>query len=274
MLLVVAALAFAPADAAQPEGGVVAVQIDSATTLCTIPADFPGLGYETSAVAQPDFFSGKNSRMIKLYANLGRRGLIRIGGNVSDHARYGPDGAAAARTEREVTIINQASLAGLGDFARATGWHVMWGLNLGTGTREQAVEEAVAVDRALGANLQSFEIGNEVDLMPRYAKDFDAYHSAYLEYKAAIRAKLPQAAFSGPDSAGNFAFVEKFVSAESGDMKLATHHYYRGGQRDPRSTMDRLLAGDERFDARLQQLQDLCVPRGRARISGEAGFRL
>jgi hypothetical protein len=97
--------------------------------------------------------------------------------------------------------------------------------------------------------------------MRKYAKDFDAYHAAFVDYKTAIRAKLPQAVFSGPDAAGNFAFVEGFVAAESGGMKLVTHHYYRGGQRDPKSTMERLLTGDERFDARLIQLQNLCAGR-------------
>jgi hypothetical protein len=42
-------------------------------------------------------------------------------------------------------------------------------------------------------------------------------------------------------------------------MKLATHHYYRGGARNPNATMDRLLARDDRFDERLQQLQTLGV---------------
>ena len=39
--------------------------------------------------------------------------------------------------------------------------------------------------------------------MKQYAKDFGAYHAAYLDYKAAIRTRLPRAAFSGPDSASS-----------------------------------------------------------------------
>lgn len=244
---------------AQPPGHAIKIEI-TATPLATISENFLGFGYETSAVAQPNFFSGTNSRMIKLYSNLGHHGLIRIGGNVSDHARFVPGGVASVKTEREVTIINETNLKDLGDFARATGWQVMWGLNLGTGTREEAVEEAVAVDRALGSSLHSFEIGNEVDLMHKYSKDFDAYHAAYLDYKAAIRAKLPHARFSGPDVAGSLEFVEKFVAAESADMALVTHHYYRGGARNPGSTIDRLLARDDAFDQRLQKLHDLCAP--------------
>lgn len=253
-------ISFAPAQAAEPVDHVVKIHLDPSTVIGNIPDDFLGLGYETSAVAQPGFFSAKNIRMIHLYQNLGSHGLIRIGGNISDHTRFIPDGTATAKTEREVTIINRACLNDLGDFARATGWRVMWGLNLGTGTRGEAADEAVAVDHALGGSLQSFEIGNEVDLMRKFAKDFDAYHGAYSEYKAAIRAKLPHAVFSGPDSADSFEFVQKFVAAESADMALATHHYYRGGASDSRSTIRRILIRDAAFDSRLEQLQTLCAP--------------
>jgi hypothetical protein len=251
-------ISLAPASAGEPDDHIVKIHLDPSTVVGKIPEDFLGLGYETSAVAQPGFFSAKNAQMIRLYQNLSPHGLIRIGGNVSDHSQFIPDGTPAAKTEREVTIINRACLNDLGDFARATGWRVMWGLNLGTGTKEEAADEAVAVDHALGGSLQSFEIGNEVDLMRKYAKDFEAYHAAYLDYKAPIRARLPHAVFSGPDVAGSFAFVEKFVAAESSDMALVTHHYYRGGARDPKSTIEQLLTRDTAFDSRLQQLHSLC----------------
>lgn len=251
------ALVLATTRAAEPQEHVVRISIDPSTTVAKIPEDFLGFGYEASAVAQPGFFSPKNSRMIRLYQNLGPHGLIRIGGNVSDHTRFIADGTSAAKTEREVTIINQVNLDDLAAFARATGWRVMWGLNLGTGTKEEAADEAVAVDRALGGSLQSFEIGNEVDLMRRYARDFEAYHADYLGYKAAIRARLPQAVFSGPDVAGSLGFVQKFIAAESSDMALVTHHYYRGGARDPKSTIQRLLDRDTAFDSRLEELQSL-----------------
>ena len=245
-------------DAQQPDR-VVKVQFDTSTTIGRISGDFIGFGYETSAIAQSGFFTDKNTRMVKLYQNLSPHGLIRIGGNVSDHTRFVPSGTPAAKTEREVTVINQANLADLGGFVRATGWHVMWGLNLATGTKEEAVDEAVAVERALGSNLHSFEVGNEVDLMRKYSNDYDAYHAALVRYKTAIRAKLPHAVFSGPDVAGNLEFVERFVAAESSDMKLVTHHYYRGGAHDRKATMAYLLARDDGFDVRLQQLQGVCA---------------
>jgi hypothetical protein len=258
IVFVLTLAAIAQLYAAEVPAHGIGIRIDFSSPARILPDNFLGFGYETSAVAQPGYFSGKNKRLIQLYKNLGPHGLIRIGGNVSDHARFVPDGTAAAKTEKETTVINAAGLSDLGDFARATGWRVMWGLNLATGTKDQAVDEAVAVDRALGSTLQSFEIGNEVDLMRKHGKNFDAYHADYARYKAAIRAKLPRAVFSGPDSAGSFSYVENFVAAESSDMALVTHHYYRGGARDPKSTLPRLLARDAAFDARLDQLKNLC----------------
>ena len=248
-----------PALGSQPARSVK-IEV-GADTIATIPQGFLGFGYETSAVAQANYFTARNERLLRLYGNLGREGLIRIGGNVSDHTRFLPEAAPAAKTEREVTIINQKNLIDLGDFARAAGWKVMWGLNLGTGTREQAVDEAVAVQDALNDQLHSFEIGNEVDLMRKFSRDFGAYHAAYVDYKNAIRQRLPHAPFSGPDVAGNLAFVEKFVAAESSDVKLITHHYYRSGARNRNATMENLLLRDRAFDTRLEHLQALCADR-------------
>lgn len=262
LVLLSVAVAYAAAlnhvSAEEPGATTVSVQIDPAMPISEISPDFIGFGYETSAVAQSRFFSERNTKMIRLYRNLGSHGLIRIGGNVSDHTRYSAFGLSEAKTEQETTVISHASLVTLGEFARKTGWQVMWGLNLGTGSREEAVEEAIAVNETIGLKLHSFEIGNEVDLMRKYSKDYDAYHAAYLDYKTAIRAKLPNAQFCGPDSAANMNFVDQFVNAEAADMRLATYHYYRGGQADPKSTMEHLLTSDEGFDGRLDHLRKLC----------------
>jgi hypothetical protein len=236
----------------------VRIKIDTEKSIAKVSEEFIGFGYETSAVAQPGFFTRDNARMINLYGNLSKHGMIRIGGNVSDHTRYIADGLSAAKTEKEVSIINRTNLNDLREFVRATGWCVMWGLNLGTGTKEVAAEEAMAVNQALGANLHSFELGNEVDLLPKYSKDYVAYHRAFADYKAAIRSRLPNAVFSGPDSAGNLEFIKDFVAEEAADMKLVTQHYYRSGARKPEANMDYLLARDKAFGTRLNVLQELC----------------
>lgn len=240
---------------------VVKILVDPNTTLSRISADFMGFGYETSAVAQSNFFSPKNVTMVQLYRNLSSHGLIRIGGIISDHTKYVPDGTPVAHTQKGVTIINQANLADLGGFARAAGWKVMWGLNLGTGSKEEAAQEAVAVDAALGGSLQSFQIGNEVENLRH---GYEAYHTAYLDYKSGIRAVLPNAPFSGPDSVGNWRYVTNFVATESSDMKLLTIHYYRGGAGNTNATLKRLLQHDTNWDKKLGNLRQVSREHGLA----------
>lgn len=238
----------------------VKIQVDPETVVNRISPDFIGFGYETSAVAQSNYFSPKNAALIQLYRNLSPHGLIRIGGNISDHTQYVSDGPATVHTEKEVTIINQTNLADLAGFARATGWKVMWGLNLGTSSKEAVVQEAVAVAAALGDRLQSFQIGNEVDIHGGYDgkyHDYDGYYSNYLAYKAVIRSALPQAVFSGPDVAGNLAWLTAFANAEGKDIKLLTHHYYRTGARTPEATIENLLKPDDGWNAKLQKLQQV-----------------
>jgi hypothetical protein len=221
-----------------------------------------GFGYETSAVAQSNYFTAKNATLVRLYRNLSAHGLIRIGGIISDHTKYVPDGLPVARAQTEVTVINRANLADLGGFAQAAGWRVMWGLNLGTGSKEEAVQEAVAVDAELGTSLQSFEIGNEVEALQRFTHNYETYHAAYLDYKMGIRAVLPNAAFSGPDSIGNLGWITNFAATESHDIKLLTQHYYRGDAKDSKSTLEKLLEHDAGWDKRLEKLSEICREQG------------
>jgi hypothetical protein len=258
LIFAVALLVCAPLEAQNHPAEVVKVQVDPKTTISRISEDFIGLGYETSAAAQANYFSPKNDTLVRLYRNLSPHGLIRIGGIISDHTEYAPDGVAAARTQTEVTVINQSNLADLGNFARAAGWKVMWGLNLGTGSKQEAVREATAVNAALGSQLQSFQIGNEVEALQRFARSYDAYYAAFCDYRSGIREALPDAPFSGPDSIGNWVWVTNFVAKEARNIKLLTHHYYRGGAKDPRTTLERLLQHDEGWENRLEKLRDLC----------------
>jgi len=251
-LCAIAMIVCAIASAQDQPTDVVKLQIDSKAVLSRISPDFMGFGYETSAVAQSNFFSPKNVSMIQLYRNLSSHGLIRIGGIISDHTKYVPDGEPVAETQKGVTIINQHNLADLGGFARAVGWKVMWGLNLGTGSKEEAVQQALAVNAALGSSLQSFQIGNEVENLRH---GYEAYHADYLDYKSGIRAALPGAPFSGPDSVGNLSYVTNFAATESRDMKLLTIHYYRGGAGNTNSTLKRLLQRDTNWDNRLGKVR-------------------
>lgn len=238
----------------------IQIQVDPNTVLSPISDNFIGFGYETSALAREGFFSAKNTHMVQLYRTLSLNGLVRIGGIIGDHTHYETEGKTVANDQTATTVINRAVLVDLGGFLRATGWKAMWTLNLGTGSKEEAVEEALAVQSALGDRLQSFEIGNEVDHLKRF-KNYEEYHAAYLDYKVAIRAVLPQAVFSGPDTTGgHIEWMTQFAETESKDMKLLITHYYRGSAKSPKSTVEFLLtpAPDAALDAKLKTLQEIC----------------
>jgi hypothetical protein len=239
---------------AQNRQKIVKIHINPNTVIGRISPNFIGFGYETSSVARPNFFIGNNTIMIQLYRNLSSHGLIRIGGNISDHTKYMLDGTSAPRTQKNTTVINKADLKNLGDFAQATGWKVMWGLNLATSSPKKVAQEATVVHKTLGNRLQSFEIGNEVDLLSQFS-NYNDYYKAYLKYKKAIRKKLPNASFSGPDVAGNFNWFKKFAKDQVGDdIKLLTFHYYRGSSRDTTSTMNKLLKTDSHWQKQLAKM--------------------
>ncbi|MCX5772614.1 MAG: hypothetical protein NTZ09_20410 [Candidatus Hydrogenedentes bacterium] len=159
---IVAAAQIPPTPAPAP----IKIQVDPHTTIGPVAKDFIGFGYETSAVAQEGFFSEKNKVMVQLYRTLCPGGLVRIGGIISDWTKFEANGTALLGTKENRTLINQRGLDDLGGFLRATGWKVMWGLNLGTGSKEEAVEQVLAVHKALGDRLQSFQIGNDWRSLP------------------------------------------------------------------------------------------------------------
>src|SRR6185503_9451043 len=194
------ALAFlpGPARAAAP----VMITLDPNKVLGSIPADYMGLGYEISSVAVPGLLSGKNQAYVRLVRQLGRQGVIRIGGNTSDFSSYQANGEAKSLPKG--TVTNEANLHELRTFLDATGWRLIWGLNLGSDKLDNAVEQARAVAGIMGDRLIALEIGNEPDLFPNQnhrpqGYDFAMWLSDYRRYKAAIRAVLPRAAFAGPD---------------------------------------------------------------------------
>ncbi len=237
----------------------VQIRVDETAITGSIPRDFVGLGYEVSSVARPGLLSATNSVYVQLVKTLGNAGVIRIGGNTIDYSSYSADGKAISSPKS--TVINKDALRELGSFLEATGWKLIWCLNLGGGRQAEAVEEAEAVNEVAKDKLLALEIGNEVDLFVHeghrqneYA--FANYLEEYRRFKTAIRAKLPHVPFAGPDAAGKTAWVSQFAAAEGSDLKLLTEHYYRGNQ-NPTSSLDMLLNPDPKLTAMLETLKQL-----------------
>ena len=228
----------------------------TAERIATIAPDFMGLGYEISSVARPGLLHRDNAVYVQLVRTLGMHGVIRIGGNTADYAHYNAAGSPVSISKG--TIVNDAVLKDLGGFLDATGWKLIWGLNLGTGSEAEAIAEAKAVQDAVGANLLAFEIGNEPDLFGRQKHrkadyDYDDWLADYRRYKSALREQLPKIRFAGPDAAGKTDWVTRFASDEGKDAILLTHHYYREGQ-NPTSTIEKLLGVDPKLQPQLEKL--------------------
>ena len=150
----------------------------------------------------------------------------------------------------------------------ATGWQVQWGLNLGTGTIEEAVAEACAVKAAVGRHLHSFIIGNEVDLLPKYRGNYEGYHAAYRAYQACAPPRpLPDAIFSGPNIAGTTDWCCKFAKTEAADLKQVTHHYYRTGAMKADATIATLLQPHAALATKLDILRQ-------SALANRIGYRI
>jgi hypothetical protein len=73
-----------------------------------------GLGYEISSVSRPGLLSAGNRVYVQLVRTLSTRGIIRIGGNTSDFARYSHSETPVSSAFG--TVVNDAVLKDLGDF--------------------------------------------------------------------------------------------------------------------------------------------------------------
>ncbi len=223
-----------------------------------LPRDFTGLGYEMSSVAPLGLLSAENGRYVRLVEQLGRHGVIRVGGIVADYTRYDANGTIAAEPKR--TVLTQASLQQFGVFLRRTGWTAIWSVNFAQGTQEEAAEEARAVAAALGDRLQMFEIGNEVENYGRGEHPFrtppyryETYRGEYERWRGAMLRAVPEARFAAPDTASSIEWVERMATDAHGSVQLLTTHYYRNGQQ--RGTADQLMLPDDALEAKLIRLR-------------------
>jgi hypothetical protein len=240
---------------AAPAQASVMVRADQ--PLGMIAPDFMGLGYEISSVSRPGLLSPANKVYVQLVRTLGSRGVIRIGGNTADYAKYAPH--AAPVSSAKGTVVNDAVLEDLGGFLQATGWKLIWALDLGKGTEADAIAEARIVSSIAGERLLAFEIGNEPDLFARakHRKPEFGYAdwlAEYRRYKAALRKEFPRIPFAGPDAAVTTDWVTRFAADEGKDSVLLTHHYYREGQ-NPSSSIEKLLGVDPKLQPQLTALK-------------------
>ena len=235
-----------------------------------MPLDFVGLSYERQQLADPTFFSAANTGLIARFRQLAPHGALRIGGNTAEFSWWKPtpnsvapprppsrdvgNGEPATDFSYSVTPLAVDNLAA---FLKATGWSVIYGLNLGTATPAINAQEAAYVTRVLDPHLQYLQIGNEADLFGKHLRDpkawnADAYLAEWLAHARAIAAAVPAAKFGILDVASSMAWVTKVgelwpTVANKPQLVALSHHYYFTGPPDnPNATIPRLLAPDPR----------------------------
>lgn len=235
---------------------------DSTAQRCTVPRNFTGLSYESAQLANPDFFSRENESLVRIFRELSPRGVLRLGGGTSEFTSYsetapvGPPpfevfGPDTSKTAKKGTTTSALALRNLREFLDATGWTCLYGLNLGQGTKENAVAEAEAAHRILGSRLMALQIGNEPDsFRKRYrpaSYSPEDFIREWVAFHDAIVARVPGAKFAGPDISNKLEFLTAFAeeARKHPDVILLTAHYYAMGPAGrPDATIENLLSAD------------------------------
>jgi hypothetical protein len=229
-----------------------------------IAPDFVGLSYESAILAAADYFTPDNASLLGFIRSLGPNGVIRIGGNTSERTVWRPD---AKPTAWNSFVITPVSIDRLAAVLRMLGWKLIYGLNLAHGSPEEAAEEAAYVSTAVGSNLLAFQIGNEPDGFGRWVavrpKPYDApaFLAEWYRFHQAIRARVPEARFAGPDVAGETDWVAALAAERPTGLVLLTHHYYADGPAGaPHVTLAKLLHSGDRLAPLLEKLaHDACI---------------
>jgi hypothetical protein len=198
-----------------------------------LPPGYAGFSFEKSHLID-GFFKGANAPLIAMFNLLGP-GYVRFGGHDVDNRHWQPSAppAGAGQTSQ---FVGTADVDALADFLGATGWQAIYGLNLQSETTPtNDVAEAIYVSSKLGANLHSFEIGNEwgAALEPQWRTFADA-----------ITAAIPTAQQTGPAACCGVAFPAAFAQNEASRIALVTYHHYVGAATDSTATAALLLSPD------------------------------
>jgi hypothetical protein len=228
----------------------VALSIPKDATGPHMPVDFVGLSYEVQQLADPSFFSARNSGLIREFKALSSTGVLRLGGNTSEFAYWKPKPdfpepehpqvrEVVGEPKAQYYAVTVEAVRNLAEFLEAAGWTCVYGIGMGTNTPGRAAEEAVFVAETLGDRLQYFQIGNEADLFDRHLRDpktwsAKTYLQEWLSLSRAIAAGVLAAKFGMPDVAGAVSWLteiaDQWPSIQAPPrVTTLSHHYYFGG---------------------------------------------
>ena len=223
--------------AAEPVPAKIIVHADQAGL--AIPADFTGLSTEKKLMAR-DCFSAQNQYLIALCRTLGA-GVFRIGANNVDSTFFTHEGAPALESMQDnryvvdPRTIGPKSVDAFFDFARAAGWKIIYGVNLGANDPAMAADEADYAWKVGSKELIAIEIGNEPNLYPKgpNREGIRPGSWGYPQYKAeftaaydAIKAKDAKIPITGPALTKSTKWMPLFMADFKDRVSLATSHVY------------------------------------------------
>jgi hypothetical protein len=236
-----------------------------------MPIDFTGLSYEAGQLYNPEFFSPRNAPLVTAFRGLSGKGVLRLGGHLSNITSWEGVGQDDPKQQRGVRhgiedywewplvdpavqqnkrgIITRKAIRNLRGFLDVVDWQLIYGLNFACGSAARAADEAEAVTALVGDRLVAFVIGNEADgfgedrFFRAKGYDFNQYFTEYEAWVKAIRKRVPSARFAGPDTDGKVdTWVLEYARRTRGDAVLLTSHFYgMGPASDARMTAERLL---------------------------------
>ncbi|MEJ8676307.1 hypothetical protein [Chromobacterium amazonense] len=230
------------------------IRFSQTTSGALLDSNYAGLSYEKTRI---NLFNPGNTNLINLFQLLGNN-ILRLGGNTTDETSL--NGQIPG-----TTAINQSQLSNLATFLQATGWKVLYGINLAgsnqTPNPTNARQEAQAVATTLGSSLLGFEIGNEPDL---YVSDqnyrapgwgYSNFLSEWYSLANTIKTAAPGIPLTGPASAHNYQqFTNPFAHDAANSISTLTHHYYIANGQDPASTISKMLQPDLNLTKILQSV--------------------
>ena len=258
--------------AATPTPATVTVQADQPGL--ALPADFVGLSTEKKLLTR-DCFHARNTTLINLCRTLGP-GVLRIGANNVDSTFFRRDGhppRESMQDNRYVTdprTIGPESVDDFFAFARAAGWKVIYGVNLGANDPAMAADEADYAWKVGAKEIVAIEIGNEPNLYPKGPKreGIRPGNWRYPQYKAeftavydAIKAKDKQIPITGPAVTKSTNWMPLFMADFKDRIALATSHVYHlsAPEADPKAqrfTSVEKLLGEKYPDDWIIKLKD------------------
>lgn len=231
----------------------VRIRIPARAIGATVPQSIVGLSYETDNLRDPRFFAAANTGLVEAFRRLNPQGVLRLGGNTSDLARpAGFDGPLPVlhplyRKRDQIQPyydVTPEALDALAGFLDATGWKLIFGINMRADSPALAAQSARMVRARLGRHLLAIQLGNEAN---NYFKNYEAYKAAWDR----IAAPLGRAGIAGPDSGANTDWVQRFGD-EVPESVLLSRHYYR--EAAERGSLADILRHDGDFDREIAAL--------------------